>query len=236
MRALFYVIAVVTLFSCDATYVPKMQYLSVIIDLSEIDSYRPQAKDILQFLGTGNHADGIDLNLKYIAETRFSEQFNFKLGIGDTGLLSNEDQRRRKRKSLLNTFADTLNAKNSTSESLKRSEIFLSLVSELNRLSETNDSPQILLFADLKQHSDWFSVYRASGVELLLNDFEKAIELFETKMSIPKDLSGITLNIVYKPTLQEDEIFSAFVALYRRILEPRGLKITVGNTYTIVKT
>ena len=185
-----------------------------------------------------HHADGLELYLTYIAETRYGQQYHFSLKQGTAGLLSNEDQRRRKRKALLKAFADTLRVSNDAHLELKRSEIYLSIANALNRLSHNENNInkcRIILLSDLKQHSSWFSVYRPKDLTLLKNNPEAVVELFESQSDIPNDLSGITLHIIYKPTVEDDAVFTALVNIYRKLLEPKGMQIHVGHAHQIIK-
>lgn len=232
MKNLMVCLAISLLTGCEQ-YEPKDQFLSTIIDLTDTPAYLPKAEEILSHLKDGQDSDGLTLSLRYVAETRYSSRKLFSLGKGETGLLSNEDARRRKRKVLLKQFSDTLQVYNNHEQEIPRSEILRLVVDELKTLSKVSGTKAILLYSNLKEHSSLLSLYNSRDVAKLYASVEKLANGLAEKLELPDELHGITLHILYVPTLEQDRLFTAMVELYRELLEPRGVSVIVGNTNQI---
>ncbi len=224
------IIFLVLFMGCEE-YHPTTKYLSTIIDLTEEDSYKPSAKEVLSYLENEHSSDGIELSLRYVGETRYAEKYQFVLPTGETGWFSNEDTRRTKRRMLLENFKDTLSSYENRLS--LRSEIFRLTVEEVNRLSMTDRRSTLLLFSDLKEHSSLFSVYDKRQVRQLYKSPKLLAQKFSKDVSVAKDLSGITIHILYQPKLKDDQLFTALVALYRAVFEPRGASVKVSKTHKI---
>ena len=225
------VIILSVLFTGCEEYHPTTKHLSTIIDLTEEDSYKPSTKEVLSYLEKGHSSDGIELSLRYVGETRYAEKYEFVLPTGETGWFSNEDTRRTKRRMLLQSFNDTLSSYQR--ELSSRSEIFRLVAEEAKRLSKTGCSGSLLVYSDLKEHSSLFSVYDKRQVKQLYKSPKLLAQNFSKKVPMAKDLSGITIHILYQPKLEEDQLFTALVALYRAVFEPRGALVKVSKTYKI---
>ncbi len=225
------VIILLVLFIGCEEYHPTTKHLSTIIDLTEEDSYKPSAKEVLSYLENGHSSDGVELSLRYVGETRYAEKYQFILPTGETGWFSNEDTRRTKRRMLLQSFNDTLSSYENRLS--LRSEVFRLVTQETNRLSKLSGSRSILLYSDLKEHSSLFSVYDKRQVKQLYKSPKLLAQNFSKKVPIAKDLSGITIHILYQPKLQEDQLFTALVALYRAVFESRGASVKVSKTHKI---
>ena len=223
--------SILTIFIGCEDYEPTTTHLSCIVDVSDKTSYKPRAKDITSYISKGHDSDGLEMTLRYVSETRYAPSYTFTLGKGEVGFLSNEDTRRRKRKRILQQFQDTLQVANHRKEP-KRSEIYRLLVSELNRLSKVEGHKTIVLFSDLEEHS-FFSVYRRSDVQQLLKKSKQTGKRFTKAAKLADDLQGITLHIIYTPSLHEDKVFTAMIQLYRNLLESRGAKLSITQSRTV---
>ena len=231
MKTLFKLIVILLCCTACEDYQPQTHHLSVLVDLSDTESYMPSAKEILAFVPQQHSSDGVELTLRYVSDTRYAPSYQFKLGQGEVGFLSNEDTRRRKHKKLLRQFTDSLAVTSKRPEN-QRSEIFRLLTSELHRLSKTDGTKTIVLFSDLEEHS-FFSVYNKRDFWQLLKQPERIAQRFAEATAIPKDLSGVTIHIIYTPKLEEDAVFTAMVNLYRKLLESRGAKLLVTRSQVV---
>ncbi len=220
-------LALLVLFAGCQEYKPKTQHISVIVDLTDEDSYKPTYNEIASYIAKGHSSDGLFISLLYVCVTRYALSYEFELPIGETGFLSNEDTRRRKKRMLLSQFKDTLeNTKRGLSP---QSEIFRLVAEELNKLSMVNGTRNILVFSDLEEHS-FFSVYKNQDVQKLLLQPELVVQQFANEVSLSDDLSGITVHIIYIPSLEEEKVFTAMIGVYRILLESRGAILITTRT------
>lgn len=231
MKRFFYVITflLVQLFlmSCNDGITPEEYTISILIDRTDPDGYLPSEEFILGALPKIDLTDGLELSVTNIGDTHYNDRQSFLLEKGETGWMANEDQRRKQFKLLKKQFAGALSKFNSQEYDYDRSDIFRSLAKELDRLSIQKGNREIWLFSDLKEHS-FFSVYKPSDLYRLSKYPQKVVTEFNASTGLPQDLSGITLVIIYQPTIEDAELFSSLVRLYRKILEPKGVTIKVG--------
>ncbi|QMU66229.1 MAG: hypothetical protein GKR88_19395 [Flavobacteriaceae bacterium] len=226
-RYLFVLFLLTLLTSCEDEIMPSQHTVSILIDRTDPEGYAPSGEFILRALPKVHLADGLELSITNIGDTHYNERQSFLLEKGETGWLANEDKRRKQYKFLKKQFADSLTAFNARDYQYIRSDIFRSLAKELNRLGRKKGKRALWLFSDLKEHS-FFSVYNPKDVYRLAKDPEKVAREFESSIPLVENLSGVTLVIIYKPTLDDTELFSQLVRLYRTILEPKGGIIKIG--------
>ena len=216
----------------DAHTSKRTQFLSVIIDRTGIP-VQPEASYVLKYLYQGELFDGIAISLTEITDTQYNPQWNFQLEAESSGLLSNEDQRRKRVRLLKKKFSDRLVRSNEKTYDYQRSAILNVVAKELKHLANTSEKGRILLFSDLREHSSLLSTYHSKTLLQLLRNPKVIQEYLEKQLALPKDLSGIELHLLYQPSLEEAELFSDLVKLYRLMLEPKGVKIIVGYQHTI---
>lgn len=230
MKKIIGTFLIVMLFTKCEEHQPTTQHISVLVDLTDANSYQPHADEIFSYLEQGHSSNGLALTLRYVAETRYAPSHQFQLATGEVGFLSNEDTRRRKRKRLLTQFKDTLtNYKIGLSP---RSEVFRLVVDELTIFSQEKGKRSLLLFSDLKEHS-FYSVYKKQDVQELLLHPKRIQERFENATVIPDNLTGIAIHIIYTPSLKEDRVFTAMVDLYKKVFESRGATIQITRSQIV---
>ena len=217
---------------CEAPEAPITHYVSVAIDKTEANTTPLSSDFILNTLKNSQLADGMELALLPISDIRYSSKLVFVLDKGEVGWLANEDARRGRRNHVFKRFKDSLAVLNTTQQNLKRSNIYRVIVRELNSLATKTGKRSLIISSDLKEHS-FFSVYNATDVHSLFNTPKAVQSTFESVIPLTDHLSGITVVIVYKPSLKDDELFSRLIKLYTSILESRGATVTIGNANTI---
>ncbi len=218
---------------CGSDAQPTTHNLSMVVDKTEGSQVTHSAYFALKTLKKTPLYDGMNLRLTTISDTRYNQTQRFVMDTGATGWLANDHQRRTARRVLLKHFKDSLDVLNNRQQSYTRSEVFRLVVSELNVLASATGNRKLVLISDLKENSSFFSVYTPNQLRLLNRNLEGATSLFEANASLVEDLSGITVEIIYQPTLKDDALFARLVLLYQSILEPRGAIVRVGNQNTI---
>lgn len=226
MKKILIISLLMLLARCEE-HIPTTQALSVIVDATDGENKEVSYERIQGYLKKGHPSDGLLISLRYVSDTRYAPSYEFELPTGDVGLLSNEDTRRRKRRMLLKSFRDTL--ENTKRKLSSRSEIFRLVTEEANRLSKTGCSGSLLVYSDLKENS-FFSVYNPRDREMLLKNPSDVAERFLDVEALPENLSGITVYVLHTPSLEDSEVFTAMVGVYRSLLESRGAKILVTRT------
>ncbi|QMU63091.1 MAG: hypothetical protein GKR88_01575 [Flavobacteriaceae bacterium] len=207
--------------------------LTVAVDLSEADGFRPKADFILDRLESDNIFDGIEISYIPIIDTRYTERHAFTLSKSSAGWLSNEDSRRRSRRALSTQFRDTLAKYCVNDKPLKYSAIFGTIVTELNRLASKQGVRKLILISDLKEHSPIFSIYDPRQARRLLKYPKDVQARFESMVRLADNYKGINVELIHLPSPEEEQHFSAMVALYRAVIESRGGTLTIGNQKTV---
>jgi len=218
---------------CEDTTEPTTHIISVAIDQTGAIGFQLRSELVLGTLHKTDWNDGIELSLIPITDIRYHSKQSFVLEKGATGWMANENERRNQRRHLFQRFEDSLAMLNANSKELQRSDIFRVVVKELNVLAVKTGKRQLIISSDLKEHNGMFSVYAVTQLQILYDNPREVVRTFESSVNLANDLSGISIHIVYLPTLQDEELFSRLVAVYKSILEPRGATITVGQHNTI---
>lgn len=222
-------ITLTLLHACEEVPTPINNTLSVIVDRTE-ETQEVTSSYLLKFLEPQNIYDGIEISLLNISDTKYNDRQSFEIGQGKTGMLSNEDQRRKRIRLLKKQFDKQLKASNQKTYDYQRSDIFRVFAKELNRLSKLDGNRSLVLISDLKEHSPVFSVY-GKGKQQLFNHLDDVKKVFESSINIEDNLQGITIYIMYQPNVSDAELFSQLITLYKSIVESRGATVIVGYHY-----
>lgn len=216
---------------CEEAIPPQEHHTVVLIDRTEIDGYKPSATELIQQIKPQSTEAGVRITLRSISDITYNSKQTFELPKATLGWMGNEDQRRKNIKKFYKQFGDSIETSNQKEHRFSRSEIYRSLIEELNQLAKVSGTKKVLLFSDLKEHS-FFSVYNKQHLDLLEKHPKKVQKLFEQAIPVD-DLKGIELHILYQPTLEDAHLFSQLLAIYKKILEPKGVTITVGFHHKI---
>jgi hypothetical protein len=109
-------------------------------------------------------------------------------------------------------------------QSLKYSEVWIPICNVLEQLSQdTSDKKLLIIFSDLLEHDD-FNSYDAAGNRSI----QAIAERLNRMKSVPQDLHGIQVVVVYEPVSREDDKrFNTMFEAYKLLLERHGAQITV---------
>lgn len=112
---------------------------------------------------------------------------------------------------------------------LSHSECYATIAHELELMSKRPSTQKTLIvFSDLNENTDAFSFYRAKDSVLLRTDPQKVTKVLNKYRPLPNDLRGVVVYFVYSPEDREaDKAFRKWIAVYKRMLEPRGARIIV---------
>lgn len=221
-----YVVIGILLTGCEEEIPQQEHSISVLIDRTDVNGYKPTSEEVLRLVKPKIDADGLELSLLSISDIYYNPKHTFVLSKAVTGWLANEDKRRKKIKRFYKQFSDTLTVNNQKNYGYGHSEVYKTLITELNHLSEKEGIKKVLLFSDLQEHS-FFSVYNKQHLRLLRNHPKKVLTLFKQAMPVD-EVKDVELHILYQPTKADAELFSQMLSVYRNLLKPKGVKIKVG--------
>lgn len=218
--------------ACQEHRLPNTYHISVAIDQSETSIEIPPASFFVNNLSKTDIFDGISLSLLPIGETRFEATEQFLLEPEHKAWLSNEDERRKKRKSLIKQFSEAVEVHRNASNNLRKSDIYRVVAQELNRLATQEGTRILYLCSNLKENSSLISFYNTQQIQTLYKKPNEILKLFEQAVPLT-DLSGVTLHILHKPSMEEAELFEHLVNLYKSLIESKGGVVTVGYHHRI---
>lgn len=218
--------------ACQESTPPKSHHISIAIDQSETSIEIPPASFFVNKLKKTDIFDGISLSLLPIGETRFEATEQFLLEPEHRGWLSNEDERRKKRKSMIKQFSDAVEVHRNASNNLRKSDIYRVVAQELNRLAQQKGIRTLYLCSNLKENSSLISFYDTQQTQTLYQHPKVIQQLFEQAVPLT-DLSGVTLHILHTPSIEEAELFEHLVGLYKSLVESKGGVVTVGYHHRI---
>lgn len=138
--------------------------------------------------------------------------------------------RKREVEKYLENINSTIRNANSMPQERDHSVIWEALVRELNWLtSQSNSLHKVaLIYSDLLENNNWFSVYGDEDLKLLLNHPEKVKEIFEARVQIA-NLQNVEVYLIHKTrSYQEDGLFRYMSGIIQEILEEHGATVTVG--------
>jgi len=211
--------------ACESSEQPSnTQRLSVFIDRTG-NPIQPSSEQLFNHLDTSRVFDGFSLSLMNVTDNPYNKSERFEIPATSAGLLSNEDERRRRIKVFKHKVSECLILSNRQNYNYQQSVIFEVVVKELARLSKYKDGGVLVLYSDLQEHNSEFNSYRRLNKLSLEKRFKNELSALE--------LTNIKLYITYQPdTPSQSKQFSNMLQLYQSILEPKGLKIYVGDTNT----
>jgi L-rhamnose mutarotase len=227
MKNILYALVILVLIGCDDSTGLQTRNFSFLIDRTEANANFPKPEYLLRKLPNRNPDDALSLCFATIGDTRYTQSRCFVLGKGKTGLLANDYERKQQWELLEQKFSDSLALENHREHHYDRSDIFRTVVAELDKLSKSGGVKELWLFSDLKEHS-FFSVYDPHDQRTLFQNMDRVVQRFEKEMKSTNDWSGIRVRIVHSPDREQEAVFTQMLEVYRRVLEPKGVMIQIG--------
>lgn len=205
---------------------------TIIVDKTDSFLAHPTWREILEPLNS-NQKEWNGFNIRFltfsnvdmnpVSEARLPEE---------VALLSNPGERSTKVGEFINKVETLVDSINKETRGLPKSSIYKTLIEEANRIAATDAKKKfVLVYTDLADHTDSFSIYAAKDKELLRNHPEAVIEKFRRIIS-PSKLHGVEIYIIFQPKSEvENENFNLMYSkVYRPLLEGAGAHLhTAAN-------
>lgn len=122
-------------------------------------------------------------------------------------------------------LGDSANEKNGK----PNSSVYLPIIRELNRLSQSTAEKKVLLvYSDLMENQKELSFYDGKKLKLLETKAETIRQFLEKQQGL-SDLKGIEVHFIYQPANAEaDKKFRIVSNFYKNLLENKGAKVLIG--------
>jgi len=241
MKPLNIVITAFLLCSCSkhtARPVLPSTEITVVDDLTDTFTLHPIADPILALFDFPDAKNqSAKFRLVVVTDRLLNPSVDMTIADGTTTEENNEDQEIDNREQIIYNFYDMVrhgvtefpSRYSPAGGSLKHSECFATIASELELLAKSTASQRTLIvFSDLLENNELYSCYTDDGRKLLQMHPLKIVHLLQKRCELPKSLVGITVYFVYQPKTRElDQLFNSMVAIYKQLLHERGARIVI---------
>jgi hypothetical protein len=215
--------------------------ITAIVDITDPHAVHPEVDAILRMYRFDQNKD-IEAHFRLCLitdkELNHTEDFHLNNGI-ETEKENKHGQNQYRERLILNFYQNIrtslmeFNQSHNTDTSLAYSECFKILADEIQLMkSKQCKDNTMLIFSDMQENSKIFSCYSKHTQEMLENNAEKVINLFEKTHLLPDDLAGFTFFFVYEPVNRaQDQAYTRMLRIYQKLLEKRTavVKIQTNN-------
>ena len=235
MKTIIVVVILVLLCSAGVFYfapqyfIPGSAVETVLIDKTDSFLVRPETADLMPPLRLQENKWK---SIKFRVQTISGFNFNTILGLelpSAAPIISNPIERDKQIRDFTQKTSSVIDSINHLKNGLDNSSIYLTLITELNKMASFDDKQKIaIVYSDLFEHSSLFNIYTAQNRRLLKTNIKGVKEDFKKNMR-PGNLHGIHVYFVYRPKSDADNATFALVAnLFKSILEDAGATVYIG--------
>ncbi|NND77034.1 MAG: hypothetical protein HKN39_02480 [Flavobacteriales bacterium] len=216
--------------ACSTETHVEHRSVALLYDRTSIEIQEPEILQINKEIGLElNSNNAVHFRYLNLGNTKYLKVEELKLG-SNPSLLANEIERIakvEKFKKELNTF---LEQQIHREHDYNNSSLLAPLVEALHLLRlDLADHKTILMYSDLEEHTDIFSVYRKRDLDLALNDPPLAAKKLSEKLVLG-DFMDITLRIIHYPKdMESDKRFNTMLSVYKQVFKETGLRIKYNS-------
>lgn len=210
-------------------FIPGSTVETVFIDKTDSFLVRPETADMLPPLRLQeNKYKSVKFRVQTISGVNYNTISSVELPSAFS-IISNPIDRDKQITLFTKKATSVIDSINHLKNGLDNSSIYLTLITELNKMASFNDKQKIaIVYSDLFEHSSLFNIYTAQNRKLLKTNMTGVKETLEKVMK-PGNLHGIQVYFIYKPKSDIDNDTYALTAnLFKAILEGAGAKVTIG--------
>jgi hypothetical protein len=211
----------------DATGVVLM------IDVTDDDVSFPNAQSIQNIYDLhSRNTRGASYTLVPISDVQYAPITHFEIPPRPV-LLQNPGERQREINGFLSDISSSLEELKTEPSGKPKSEVYTSVAHQLNALASDNiNEKHIIIYSDLFENTDLFSVYKESDRDLLCLNPDAVEKLFSNSVPLV-DLKGISVDLIYTaPDYKSSKVYGYMSSLYRKILESKNAKVTISGSFT----
>lgn len=223
-------ITIIVLYGCEALE-SETSFVTVLSDRTDPTIEKPNPKEITELLGLKHDPNrGIDFSFQVIGNVDYRPVS--KLPLEPHSLLNNDFERSFQVEQYMHSLDSLITSENQKDFLFKSSSILRPLVAALESAANSGATHKsVLLYSDLQEISDVFSVLDAATQSMLLENPQEFASDIQENISIYEYLDGITLNIIYYPTTRaQNRAFRDMLVLYELLFKHTGLQISVGTS------
>lgn len=207
--------------------------VSVIWDVTEAHSPRPEAGEIIPLLALDEPTNGATFRFTYASDVSFNHETVFILPVGGNAITTNQFDRKRKIEKFKQQIAAFLDSLSDDTVGRPNSSLFVPMAKSLNQLAASAANRKYLLvYSDLRENSSVMSFYNPKILALLQNDSAKAEALLAAQEQLG-ELNGIEIHLLYQPKDAADDAgYRIISGFYKSLFERKGAKVFISANLT----
>ncbi|MGC4100871.1 hypothetical protein [Ferruginibacter sp.] len=242
MKVILSILYIIVITSCKNSSINKDYYVSctTVRDVTDYHTLLPDANATLSLFDLANNKDqAASYRYTEITDKMLVPAIDIYLPDAATGERKNKDNAPMYRERVILKFMDTIRktlaipvSKKDTTATLKHSECFKIISTELNRLNQQQSIHKVLwVFSNLQENSSILSVFNSSIKKRLITNADSIERIFEHTGLLPENLNKIIVVFSYLPQdRDDDQRFNLIVQLYKNMLEKRGATVIIQAT------
>ena len=200
----------------------------VMRDITDHQIAEPKLEDITSLYDLKNSKwHGASFRFVDITDVSYNHTYETKINP-ENEWMGNEFEREKKVNKFYAEITQILSNAETETSGKDNSSIYIPIARELNRLSQSTYQDKIMLvYSDLMENTDDFSLYKKSNLNLLKTNPDTVRKYFEG-LNLLKNLKGIKIFLVYQPVNKEsDEQYRLIAGFYKDLLESKGATVEI---------
>jgi hypothetical protein len=217
------------LFTHHVSWQPASIEVSILSDKTDDFIAQPDATEVVLMLNLEQHMWGkAKLNIQTITDVDYNTVHSLYLPDRFI-LLSNPTARDKEIADFKQAVEKSIDTVNSEKIGYTGSNICAPLFRELNRIALSGaDIKRVILYSDMEENSQFFSVYRDADLAMLKNNPEAAAKFFK-RFGELGNLHGVEVYFVFQPqTRLDNEYFRVMTNFLKPLLEQAGAAVYIG--------
>ncbi|MEO5644466.1 MAG: hypothetical protein ABIQ40_02080 [Bacteroidia bacterium] len=207
---------------------------AVMIDLTDSIKVVPDENSVVSDLGIdGNIWSSVNFSLGNFTDVSYTPRAHLSLAKAPGRLSASEFTRKREVVAFKATLTTLLDSARSDTSGKPNSSLYLPIVEELTRLSNsTADRKVLVIFSDLMENSPDVSFYSPNTLALLRTNPDKVKAMLFAKAKLP-NLKGIEIKLIYQPkNAKDDAVFRTVSQFFSSMFTEAGATVTISANLT----
>ncbi len=225
-----YLPLMLVLMGCSSGTPIEHRSIAVLYDRTSKDIQTPDVNAITMEMGLENNPNH-EVHFRYLnlGNTRFLKIEELQLDANPS-VIANEIERMAAVKQFDEKVQVLIQKQMALDYEFKNSALLAPLLETLHLIqSDHADTKVILMYSDLEEHTDHFSIYRKNDWDLVINNPAQAAQHLSSELEL-SDFTGITLRVIHYPKdMESDRRFHALLNLYKELFKNTGLTIKYNS-------
>lgn len=222
------------LFACSSPEQRQSKAISVLFDITDPLTARPDADELYNFLDADNSNQNLHIRYGEISQVDFNPVRELIRPASKTGLLSNAVEEKQR----MRGFGKELEALLVPTDSITpqdHSSIFMPIISEIKVLQDFDNvsDKTLIIYSNLMENNSWISYYRYDDLLNLEYRPEVLLEKYLQKTDGINPSDILQIHVIYIPEdAKSNRQYQHLQQLYRMVFEKLGISISFSANLT----